>query len=172
MSSPTSEIRARLAEAWEATAYHEAGHAVVALHFGWELRFIRINYQRRKPWFGEPTWSVSGYTGYSAPGGYDAEEEGVFLMAGVEAEARWLAKRRGDFHFSARSAVRGNPVLREGDLREFRSLRPRVSRSAAQRRALEIVKAHWSLASRIASELTGTGDLVSLSGGALARLID
>lgn len=153
---------ARLQPAWQATAVHEAGHAVAGVLLDIPLLEVWIAYQKQG-WSG---WSVIGRTetvidGEEPPPGEmseaDLNDAILFAWAGLEAEAMWLVGQGGGRLAAARRSVASVRVHQLGDLAALRGYhkdrRARWSERKAQDLANGLLRAHWPAVEHVAGQL-------------------
>lgn len=111
MSAPPAERVAELAPFWASVSVHEAGHAVMGVLRGIPVHHVQLSYQR----VGILRWEVVGWTAIG-PGGrgatVEADDEVLFTLAGLEAEALWISTTQGIGLDQARAAVESRAANR------------------------------------------------------------
>jgi ATP-dependent Zn protease len=144
----------------EATAYHEAGHAVVALALGRPVHRISIRADRER--LGTCEFGKSVFR----PSEDWLEREALIALGGLAAEARFsgvyeLAGAAKDRRYVARLALQ-----RTGDARKAERLERRLLSKTEHLLAQED---NWRAVERIAAELLREG---TISGRAARHLFD
>jgi len=156
IATPTAEVVGLLAEHWTTAAVHEAGHAVVALTEGQEVKRVSLWHVKHTSWLRPQEWSVSGLTEVDPQ---DAETGLLVAVAGVEAEC---------LHTGApvRRARAANP----SDLRmvDDYARRTDLTEKRARDRVRNLLADYWPAVETVAGALAVTG---SLSGRDLRRVL-
>lgn len=140
------------------TAAHEAGHAVAALSAGFAIAEIRIWRESDEHHYGH-----HGYVRLTQDTFTDEEHDDhpVVLVAGHEAEARWMSKH-ADYLLlgSARRDTRGGACH---DLDTFRRNRRKgngtLTEPQARAQARVLLARHWHRIERLALRLARTRHL-------------
>jgi hypothetical protein len=130
-------------------AYHEAGHAVVHRVAGGQVKKVEI------------LRNGGGITVTAEDG--PADDDGlihwlVMILAGGEAEARFLVRKHGQWRSDARRAAR--PTC-SSDLSDFRQAAKgsSISESKARNAAEVLVRKHWRRIDKVAALLFAKGKL-------------
>lgn len=106
--APTAEIREALADAWNASAWHEAGHAVIQASAGLPVHRAEIRFRCLRS-IGAEHWGVTARTRMTAGAGCFrriTRDDLVTIMAGAAAEALWLHDAKGVSTVAARREAR------------------------------------------------------------------
>lgn len=106
--TPGPEVREALADAWGASAWHEAGHAVIQASAGLPVHRAEIRFRCLRS-IGAEHWGVTARTRMTTGTGCFrrvTRDDLVSLMAGAAAEALWLHDAKGVTAVAARSEAR------------------------------------------------------------------
>jgi hypothetical protein len=118
-TTPPSGVVRDLASDWILTACHEMGHALGALAFEVPLERVWLRHHRDPDRNSE--WCVLGRTEFVPDGDdglllVDDNEAAPVILAGLEAEVRWLVQRDGGNPARHRDHVWGRQRHRDGDV--------------------------------------------------------
>lgn len=147
-------------ESPEATAYHEAGHAVVALALGRPVHRVSILPDR------ELLGSCAFGKAVFRPSEDWLEREALIALSGLAAEARFTGVYAFDAAARDRRYVAGLALQRTGDARKAERLERRLLSKVENLLARE---ENWRAVERIAAELLRAGEI---SGRAARHLFD
>jgi hypothetical protein len=125
-----------------ALAAHEAGHGVICAALGIQVVHVTLT-------------ATSGHTKHRGHNDLDAEL--LILLAGQEAQARWVQRHVSGYGFG--SALRYAKRCSAHDMRDFRRLvrRSALSEGTARSHCRSLVRKHWGRIDRAADRLARTG---------------
>lgn len=164
MSTPSAE----LAPFWESVSIHEAGHAVVGVLLGVPVHHVQLSYQR----VAMLRWEVVGWTAIGPDGhGADLEErtDVLFTLAGLEAEALWIANTQNTHLDRARAAVESRKA-NQRDVQDLAASLPDsgLTLDEACTWVLETLLDQWQTVTYVAAALR---EQRFMSGADVARLV-
>jgi ATP-dependent Zn protease len=144
----------------EATAYHEAGHAIVALALGRPIHRVTILADRER--LGNCAFGKAVFR----PSEDWLEREALIALAGLAAEARFTGAYELDGAARDRQYVAGLALQRTGDARKAERFERRLLSKAEYLLGRE---ENWRAVERLAAELLRSG---TVSGRAARHLYD
>lgn len=151
-----------MAEDWHTVSLHEGGHYVVGHLLGLPVFEAWLTYHRHG-WFGE--WVVVGRTELGTHRGdtavVDDDTVALFTLAGLEAEAMWVAHRDGYDLPRVREVVCQRPINLAGDVAELQEYLTTATITLEQAREWvhTTLLDHWGHVEEVAERLREHGSV-------------